>query len=145
MPITHISGKIETVQTLPRSEETINLALFETWDDLDERQQYFLSLYFRYYPSQTKSQIEAGIKSHTLQTWIKQHSSFKETMNLIEELHRENLSSIHYRESYANPQIRKDVLRSIGAKGYDGTKNTKTTNILNTDQKSLPELLKALT
>ena len=144
MSAIEIHGAIETVQTLPKSDSPVDLSVIEGWESLSEKQQYFLYLYFKNYPKKTQTRMEASVSHNALTEWLKQDSDFKFIFNNIESLHVENLSALHYEDAHNDPRIRKDVLKSMGAKGYENKNNSKTTNILNTNEKSLPEILKSL-
>lgn len=144
MSAIEIHSKIESVQKLPESETPIDLSMLDTWSDLEDEQKLFLCAYFQTYPKRIAARMQSGISGYRLNEWIKKDNPFKMAFAEIEELHKENLSAIHYESAYTDSRTRKDVLKGIGARGYDNKENTKTTNILNIGEKSLPELLKDL-
>jgi len=143
MELIEIHGNIQPVQKLPESESPIDLSKLDAWTNLDEQQRYFICVYFKNYPKITETRLKCGISSSKLTEWMKQDHHFSEMFNDIEDLHRENLSALNYNEAYDSARNRKDVLKAIGARGYESDK-TQVTNILNTNEKSLPELRKAL-
>lgn len=138
-----IHGKIEEVQRLPKSDTPIDLSKLDSWNELSDEQKYFLSIYFVTYPKRLAARMESGISNYMLNEWVKKDQHFQSAFSEVEELHKENLSAIHYEEAYDDSRARKDVLKGIGARGYDNNKSN-TTNILSVSEKSLPELLESI-
>lgn len=144
MSAIEIHGKIEEVQKLPKSNTPIDLSKLDSWEKLSDEQKYFLSVYFVTYPKRLAARMESGVSSYMLNEWIKKDQNFQASFSEVEELHKENLSAVHYEEAYEDSRARKDVLKGIGARGYDSNNKSNTTNILNVGEKSLPDLLKSL-
>lgn len=145
MSAIEIYGKIESVVTMPQTETPIDLSMLDTWDELSEHQQLFLCQYFADYPKRVSARMKTGVSKHKLTAWMKQDRNFNEAFEEIEEIHKENLSAIHYNEAYEDSRARKDVLKGIGARGYDSEKQkTNTTNILNVGKTTMNELAEAI-
>lgn len=145
MSAIELHGKIEPVQLLPLTETPVDLRSLDTWEDLQEHQQLYLCSYFVVYPKRLSARMQTGVSQNKLNEWFKRDKNFAQAFAEIEELHKENLSAIHYNEAYHDSRTRKDVLKGIGARGYDSEKSkTNTTNILNVGDVTMSQLADAL-
>ena len=145
MSAIEIHGKIEPVVVMPQTETPIDLRMLDTWDEVSEHQQLFLCQYFIDYPKRVSARMKTGVSKHKLMQWLKKDQPFALAFEEIEEIHKENLSAIHYNEAYEDSRARKDVLKGIGARGYDSDKQkTNTTNILNVGDTTMNDLAKFL-
>lgn len=144
MSVVEIHGKIEAVQTLPESDSPVDLSKLDSWEELIDEQKLFLCAYFVMYPKRLAARMKTGITQSMLTKWIKQDRNFGQAFEDVEELHKENLSALHYQDAYEDSRARKDVLKGIGARGYDSSNSkTNTTNILNVgDKDTIQDLLK---
>lgn len=144
MSAIEIHSKIEPILALPETETPVDLRKLDHWEELDDEQKLFLCTYFNCYPKRLAARMEAGVSGYILNKWIKTDKEFSLAFQEIEELHKENLSAIHYQESYTDSRTRKDVLKGIGARGYDSKEKSHTTNILNVGDTTMNELAKKL-
>lgn len=127
------------------TDNSVTLRNLETWNDLTNKQQNYLSAYVDSTMQVASARIRTMTKRSELAEWYKQ-PQFVQAIEDIEALFAEGLRSIDYQEAITNSKIRGRVLQSHNAKGYERKENIKnnTNNVLITSPQGLAGLSEAL-
>lgn len=104
------SGAVQVKKQLP-SEEVFRMDYLEGWDDISEPQKAYLCTYFDTYPKKMKACVESGITQSAYRKWVNGDKQFIELMQIIEQIHREELEYLEYIESYTDSKVRGRYLK----------------------------------
>lgn len=96
------------------------------YNELTDKQRYFLECYVENFPSIAISLVRSGTKKSELQAWNYSEDGFNDVFTTIKDLHVEGLLIKEYTDSIGNSKIRGRVLMSLNAPGYE--KKTGVTN-----------------
>ena len=138
--IIKVRSEVDPVQELPNGDR-INLELVSEYVELSEEQQLFITEYFNLYPQRTQTLLLTGISHRKYSQWNKGDKNFQSMMQVVEDIHNENLTRIEYMKAYTDDNVRGRFLKANKARGYDNKKPS-TTNILNVGKNMNPSELK---
>lgn len=117
------SGALVTRKELPNGEYFL-INKLDGWVELSQEKQAYLSAYFDTYPRRMRACFHSGIPQSTYVQWRKTDKKFVEMMDLIEQIHTEELEALEYIESYTDPKVRGRYLKNKSVREDKGSKVT---------------------
>ena len=98
--------------------EVIDLNQIEGFEQLDLDQKHFLVKYMELFPRRLAAAQALGVPVGKVKRWF-DDPEFALIADTVREYYAESLASVHYEDAIDNSKIRAQVLRSLGAPGYE--------------------------